>query len=75
MRQAKSTIVCEAESCIKAISVRETSGVELVKRITGCDATLVCDPTLLLDKEDWKPYMKVVLNMPQRYVIIYQLSA
>ena len=62
-------------SCIKAISVRETSGVELVKRITGCDATLVCDPTLLLDKEDWKPYMKVVLNMPQRYVIIYQLSA
>lgn len=56
------------------ISVREQSGVDLVKQLTGKDAKLVCDPTLLLSKQDWKPYMKPYPNMPKKYVAIYQLS-
>ena len=35
------------------ISVREKTGVDLVKRLTGKDASLVCDPTVLLTKEEW----------------------
>lgn len=61
-------------SSIKTISVRESSGVNLVKELTGHTAQLVCDPTLLLNKSEWTMFMKPVSNMPQRYVLIYQLS-
>ena len=59
---------------IDVISVRETSGVELVKQLTGRNAELVVDPTLLLNKQEWMPYMQAYPNMPERYVLIYQLS-
>lgn len=61
-------------SSIKTISVRESSGVNLVKELTGRTAQLVCDPTLLLNKSEWTMFMKPVSNMPQRYVLIHQLS-
>ena len=38
----------------EAISVRESSGVQLCKDHFGCEATLVLDPTLLLNKEDYE---------------------
>lgn len=44
-----------------AISVREESGVNLCKDNLGVDATLVLDPTLLLDKRD---YCNVCENVP-----------
>lgn len=40
-----------------AISVRECSGIELCKKHLGVEATLVLDPTLLLEKED---YIKLI---------------
>ena len=60
---------------IDVISVRETSGVELVKQLTGREAALVADPTLLLTKQEWISYMKAYPGMPERYVLVYQLSA
>lgn len=36
-----------------AISVREDSAIELCNKFLGVDATLVLDPTLLLEKEDY----------------------
>lgn len=59
---------------INVISVREASGVELVRRLTGREAALVADPTLLLTKQEWTPYMKAYPGMPERYVLVYQLS-
>ena len=38
----------------QAITVRESSGVTLVKELIGRDAKHVCDPTLLLSKEEWE---------------------
>ncbi len=35
------------------ISVREKDGKELVKKVSGRDATLLLDPTLILDSSDW----------------------
>lgn len=59
---------------LDAISVREQSGVELVKQLTGRQAKLVVDPTLLLNKEGWMPYMKPIIGLtPQSYVLVYQL--
>lgn len=55
-----------------AISVRETSGVELCKQHFGVDATLVIDPTLLLSKED---YEKVCVDIPLKgkHIFVYSL--
>lgn len=55
-----------------AISVREASGVELCKEHFGVDATLVLDPTLLLNKED---YGKVCHDVPKKkkHIFVYSL--
>lgn len=54
-----------------AISVREDSGVEILKSF-GIQGKQVLDPTLLLDREDWK---KVIRNKRKvrEYILIYQL--
>lgn len=41
----------------EAVSVREEGGIKLCRDFLGIDATLVLDPTMLLDKED---YIKLV---------------
>ncbi len=41
-------------SQIPCLSVREKKGKELIKELTGKDAVLVCDPTLLLSKEHYR---------------------
>lgn len=58
------------------ISVRETDGVDIVKDLTGRDAQLVCDPTLLLDKEEWLQQFKdtCLPNIDGRYLLIYSMS-
>lgn len=38
----------------RALSVREQSGVERIKELTGKDASVCLDPTLLLEKKDWE---------------------
>lgn len=38
---------------IENLSVREDAGVKLVKDLTGREAKLVCDPTLLFNQEEW----------------------
>ena len=41
-------------SDMKYISVREERAAEIVKELTGRDADITLDPTLLLDKADWE---------------------
>ncbi len=58
-----------------AIGVREDKAVDLVKNLSGCDAKLVLDPTLLLDKKQWMDVAKPVSGLPDKpYVLIYELS-
>ncbi len=45
----------------KAVSVRESSAVEILKKECGCDATLVADPTLLHSREEWCSLLGVSL--------------
>ena len=57
------------------ISVRERSGVGLVKQITGKTATLVCDPTLLLPKEEWFPLANQSrINIQKPYLLVFILT-
>lgn len=59
---------------IETISVREDSGVGLVRSLTGREARLVADPTLLLSKGEWVAYMTPYQDAPAHYVLIYDLS-
>lgn len=53
-----------------AIGVRELPGVEIVKELTGKEAQLVLDPTLLLTKEQWSDVLKP-FNNKKPYILCY----
>lgn len=54
---AQTTECSHLAKLFNAISVREDSGIALCNRFLGVDATLVLDPTLLLEKEE---YIKLI---------------
>lgn len=57
-----------------AISVREKSGVQIVEELTGKKAEMVCDPTLLLNKEEWSEMVKDMPKpYPEPYILAYIL--
>lgn len=59
----------------KSISVREHQGAIIVKKLSGRDATVVLDPTLLLDEEDWMKVEKKSLCRPKgKYIFVYALG-
>ena len=58
---------------IHSIAVREQSGANLVKRLIGKEAKWVLDPTLLLDKAQWIPFMNKVEGISGKYVLVYEL--
>lgn len=57
-----------------AISVRESSGVDICSSVFGLDATLVLDPTLLLKAEDYKKIMPKRKNPQGKTCAIYVLD-
>lgn len=60
-------------SRFKAISVRETSGIEIVKAMGRDDAKLVPDPTLLLKAEDYKKIIRERANTTKGKIFVYML--
>lgn len=59
---------------LKAISVREDRGKELVKELIGQDAAVVLDPTLMLDAEQWRGITRGFVPDEDRYVLTYFLG-
>lgn len=59
---------------LKAISVREDRGVELVREITGLEAVVVLDPTLMLDTEQWDIITRGFVSDDDNYVLTYFLG-
>lgn len=59
------------------ISVREDSGAELVKELTGKTATVLIDPTLMLDQEDWNRIVERpdCVESDEEYICLYFLGA
>lgn len=55
------------------VSVRERSGIELFKRLTGGGKAVYClDPTMLLTKEMWRQYSTHNLALQQeKYILCY----
>lgn len=56
-----------------SISVREKSGVNIVKDLTNRDATHVLDPTLLLDKSGYSEIIDYSLVPKEPYIFVYKL--
>ena len=61
---------------IPSISVREDSGVDIVKELTGRDAVRLIDPTLVLDKDKWSKYFELdkIDFSNENYILAYFLS-
>ena len=54
------------------LSCRESSGCELIRRMTGREAELMCDPTMLLTTDEWdKIAAKPQARVPERYLLTY----
>lgn len=59
---------------IDYLSVREEAGKKLIKNLTGRDATLVCDPTLLFNKEQWMTVQIEERIVKDKYIFCYFLG-
>lgn len=59
---------------IENLSVREDSGVKLVKDLTGRDANLACDPTLLFNREEWMSIQSEERLIKDKYIFCYFLG-
>lgn len=60
---------------MKAISMREKAGAELVKNLTGREVPVVVDPTILLSKEEWqKIEMVPEWYNGEKYILTYFLG-
>lgn len=60
---------------MKAISVREKTGADLVKNLTGREVPVVVDPTILLSKEEWqKIEMVPEWYNGEKYILTYFLG-
>lgn len=57
------------------LSVRENSGKEIVERLTGKDVSVVLDPTLLLNRNDWaKIIPEGTKSIKKKYILCYFLN-
>ena len=59
---------------INHISVREKNGCKLVEEISERKAELVCDPTLLLDKNEWMEIQEEKPKIEGNYIFCYFLG-
>jgi hypothetical protein len=60
---------------IPHLSIRENEGAKIIKELTGKDAPVLVDPTLLLTKQEWLEISKEHENKPKsKYLLTYFLG-
>ena len=65
----------ERLSTYSSISLREKTGVDLIENLTGKKASLVCDPTLLLTREEWDSFISPpTIKIATPYILAYILN-
>lgn len=75
IKGAMREIYSERLSTYSAISLREKTGVDLIEKLTGKKASLVCDPTLLLTREEWDSFVSPpTIKIATPYILAYILS-
>lgn len=56
------------------VTVREEAGVDITKNIANVDAEVVLDPTMLLDRDEWRGIEKGYYSKNKKYVAVYFLG-
>lgn len=59
---------------IKSISVREEAGKKILEKLTDAKVTVLCDPTLLLSREEWSKIAVKPNKIPDKYILSYFLG-
>lgn len=60
---------------IPFLSIREQQGATIIKELTGRDATVLVDPTLMLSKYEWLAIsQKPALSITSKYILTYFLG-
>ena len=59
---------------IDFLSVREVSGQKLIEKLTGREAVVAVDPTLLFDGEEWLDFFDYVKQSEEPYIFAYFLG-
>lgn len=57
-----------------SIAVREQSGCDIIRNLTGKDAKVVLDPTLLLDSNKWNEIAAAKRQFKRKYILCYYLN-
>lgn len=60
---------------IDHVSIREDTGVKLAKELSNLDAKLVCDPTILLTKDEWEEVAAKDRIIEDKYILCYFLGS
>lgn len=61
-------------STFHAVAVRENEGMELLSQRCGIEATVVLDPTLMVDVEEYREMQRPVCGIEGKYVFCYFLN-
>ncbi|MDO5147054.1 MAG: polysaccharide pyruvyl transferase family protein [Eubacteriales bacterium] len=56
------------------LSCREAEGAEIVKKLTGKDAQVLIDPTMMLNRDEWKKIYEDISVPNQPYMLLYFLG-
>lgn len=56
------------------LSIRELRGAEIIKKCSGRDAVVICDPTLVLPPKEWRAVADDRLTPAEPYVFTYLLG-
>lgn len=59
---------------IDYISIREDVGQKIIKDLIGKDVNVVCDPTLLFDKDEWMEIQNTEPLFEEKYILCYFLG-
>lgn len=56
------------------LSIREDTGENIIKELTGRESTVIMDPTLLIDKKKWIEFSNESVKIENKYVLLYFLN-
>lgn len=56
------------------ISVREETGVNIVKKYSNAKVCRIADPTFIYDADEWRGFAKEGIVIPQKYILVHFLN-
>lgn len=75
LKEDEKTFIKKGLSHLDIISLREKSGVDIVKELVGKEARDVLDPTFLLDKNEWLSIAKLPKRIKGNYLLCYLMQS